>query len=111
MFPYIIMFAHFMISFVVIFFVYRALTSVEKLKINTQQLLIWALVLVTPAFALTLVGIPAIAGVLVGAVLLFFIQKSYIKDDKANGILAWKTAVILVLVIFLILTASAFILR
>lgn len=111
MFPYIVMFSHFAISLVVIFFVYRALIGWEKVKINNNQFLLGALALTVPTFALTLVWIPAIAGVIIGWALLFFMQKSYIKDDKANAVLVLKAAAILILVIFLTLTASAFILK
>ena len=111
MFPYIIMFAHFLISLGVIFFAYRALASYSKINIKTHQVLLAALALTVPAFAVTLFNIPAIVWIIIGAVILFFLQKSYIKDDKINAMIVWKSAIILVLIIILILIASDFILK
>lgn len=110
MFPYIVMFTHFLISLVVIFFVYRAFIDVQKVKITNEQYLFGALALTVPTFGLTLIWVPALAWVIIGWALLFFMQKSYIKDDKENAMLVLKVAAILILVIFLTLTASALIL-
>jgi len=78
MFPYIVMFAHFFISTLIIFFVYKALTGHEKLKLTSTQEIISALALTLPAFLITLLRVPAIAWVVIGAVILFMFQKSYI---------------------------------
>ena len=109
--PYIIMFAHFLISLVVIFFVYKALVNHEKLKANSTQIALASLSLTLPAFLITFLRVPAIAGVVIGAVILFFLQKAYIKDDKTNALLALKSAIVLIFVIILILFASSLILR
>lgn len=105
------MFAHFMISTLVIFFVYKAFLGMEKIKTTTIQNLVASLVLTVCAFALTLVKVPAIGGVIVGSIILFLLQKSYVKDNKKNALIVLKTSVVLVLVIILILVASGFILR
>ena len=105
------MFAHFLISLVVIFFVYKALVNHEKLKVNSTQIALASLSLTLPAFLITLLKVPAIAGVVIGAVILFFLQKAYITDAKKNALLVLKTVTILILVIILILIASGFILR
>ncbi len=109
--PYIIMFAHFLISFVVMFFVYKAFASYSKLKISHAQAVLAALALTVPAYGITLLGIPAIAWVVLWGVILFFMQKSYIKDHQSNALLALKVSIILILVIILILFASSFILK
>ena len=105
------MFAHFVISTVIIFFVYRALVNYEKLKTNTTQVILASLALTIPAFLITLLKVPAIAGVVIGAVILFFLQKAYIKDTQVNALLALKSAIILIFVIILILVASSLILK
>ena len=105
------MFAHFVISTVIIFFVYRALVSHEKIKSSSTQMVYSALALTIPAFLITLLKVPAIAGVVIGAVILFFLQKAYIKDTQVNALLALKSAIILIFVIILILVASSLILK
>ena len=119
MFPYIVMFAHFVISTVIIFFVYKALVSHEKIKSSSTQMVYSALTLTLPAFLITLIPVPAIdeafrvpaiVGIIIGAVILFFFQKSYIKDDETNALLVFKTAAILMLIIILILAVSRLIL-
>ena len=109
MFPYIIMFAHFVISSVVVFFAYKALVNIDNIKINMQQSVIASLALTIPTFIVSLVA-PGIGWVVIGGILLLFIQKSYIKDTKKSALLVLKIAAILVLVISIILLVSGMIL-
>ena len=51
------MFAHFMISFVVIFFAYKALVDADKLKVNMQQSAIATLALLIPTFLTSFIGL------------------------------------------------------
>jgi len=56
MLPYIIMFSHFVISSLVIFFVYRELAKLDKLKLTSVQSLVATLALTIPTFLVSLVA-------------------------------------------------------